>query len=56
MKRLTVAVVAVAAVVGLAGCPANPPACADADGPYRRGQDPEYGLYEDRDHDGVVCE
>ncbi|MFA1541057.1 excalibur calcium-binding domain-containing protein [Actinomadura monticuli] len=25
-------------------------------GPYVRGTDPEYAWYEDRDHDGVVCE
>ncbi|NYG06276.1 hypothetical protein BJ986_000763 [Phycicoccus badiiscoriae] len=25
-------------------------------GPYRRGVDPEYSWYQDRDHDGVVCE
>jgi hypothetical protein len=25
-------------------------------GPYRRGIDPEYGWYQDRDMDGVVCE
>jgi hypothetical protein len=25
-------------------------------GPYRRGRDPEYAWYEDRDGDGVVCE
>jgi hypothetical protein len=25
-------------------------------GPYRRGSDPEYDWYTDRDHDGVVCE
>jgi hypothetical protein len=25
-------------------------------GPYRRGIDPEYAWYEDRDHDGIVCE
>jgi len=25
-------------------------------GPYRRGVDPEYDWYQDRDHDGVVCE
>ncbi|MDP9864158.1 MULTISPECIES: thermonuclease family protein [Streptosporangium] len=25
-------------------------------GPYRRGVDPEYGWYQDRDGDGVVCE
>lgn len=25
-------------------------------GPYRRGQDPEYDWYQDRDGDGVVCE
>jgi hypothetical protein len=25
-------------------------------GPYVKGKDPEYGWYEDRDHDGVVCE
>jgi len=25
-------------------------------GPYRSGVDPEYGWYEDRDHDGIVCE
>ena len=34
--------------------------CAEANahllGPYRRGVDPEYGWYEDRDGDGVVCE
>jgi excalibur calcium-binding domain-containing protein len=34
--------------------------CADAvaagHGPYRRDADPEYGWYEDRDGDGVVCE
>ncbi|WP_119729978.1 MULTISPECIES: excalibur calcium-binding domain-containing protein [Thermomonospora] len=34
--------------------------CAEANragyGPYRRGTDPEYGWYQDRDGDGVVCE
>ncbi|WP_406829772.1 DUF1524 domain-containing protein [Pedococcus sp. KACC 23699] len=25
-------------------------------GPYRRGVDPEYDWYQDRDHDGLVCE
>lgn len=25
-------------------------------GPYRSGIDPEYGWYQDRDHDGIVCE
>ncbi|SNY75762.1 excalibur calcium-binding domain-containing protein, partial [Paractinoplanes atraurantiacus] len=25
-------------------------------GPYYQGQDPEYDWYQDRDHDGVVCE
>lgn len=25
-------------------------------GPYRRGVDPEYGWYQDRDGDGIVCE
>lgn len=25
-------------------------------GPYRRGTDPEYDWYQDRDHDGLVCE
>lgn len=25
-------------------------------GPYRRDDDPEYGWYQDRDGDGVVCE
>jgi hypothetical protein len=25
-------------------------------GPYRRGKDPEYAWYEDRDGDGIVCE
>ncbi|WP_326826653.1 thermonuclease family protein [Streptosporangium sp. NBC_01756] len=25
-------------------------------GPYRRGTDPEYGWYQDRDGDGLVCE
>jgi len=25
-------------------------------GPYRRGVDPEYAWYQDRDHDGTVCE
>lgn len=34
--------------------------CAEANrngyGPYRRGVDPEYGWYQDRDGDGVVCE
>lgn len=34
--------------------------CADANdhglGPYRRGVDPEYHYYDDRDGDGIVCE
>jgi hypothetical protein len=34
--------------------------CAEAQahnyGPYRAGQDSEYGWYEDRNHDGTVCE
>lgn len=34
--------------------------CKDAKragyGPYRRGQDPEYEWYRDRDGDGIVCE
>ncbi|WP_327092936.1 excalibur calcium-binding domain-containing protein [Nonomuraea sp. NBC_01738] len=34
--------------------------CAEANaagyGPYRRGVDPEYGWYQDRDGDGLVCE
>jgi hypothetical protein len=34
--------------------------CAEANahglGPYRRGVDPEYSWYQDRDGDGVVCE
>ncbi|YCK35936.1 thermonuclease family protein [Actinomadura sp. ATCC 39365] len=34
--------------------------CAEANaagyGPYRRGVDPEYAWYQDRDGDGVVCE
>ena len=34
----------------------RPRTCADADGPYVKGQDPEYDNYEDRDGDGVVCE
>ncbi|MGN6600401.1 MAG: excalibur calcium-binding domain-containing protein, partial [Actinomycetes bacterium] len=25
-------------------------------GPYYEGRDPEYDWYQDRDHDGVVCE
>jgi len=25
-------------------------------GPYRQGTDPEYAWYQDRDHDGLVCE
>jgi hypothetical protein len=25
-------------------------------GPYRRGADPEYDWYQDRDHDGLACE
>lgn len=25
-------------------------------GPYYRGKDPEYSWYNDRDHDGIVCE
>lgn len=33
--------------------------CAEANshsyGPYRRGADPEYVWYEDRNRDGVVC-
>ena len=36
------------------------PTCGAANdagyGPYRRGADPEYGWYQDRDGDGVVCE
>ncbi|WP_436762317.1 thermonuclease family protein [Streptosporangium sp. V21-05] len=36
------------------------PTCAAANaagyGPYRRGTDPEYTWYQDRDGDGVVCE
>lgn len=36
------------------------PTCAAANaaghGPYRRGTDPEYAWYQDRDGDGVVCE
>ncbi|MFF0250503.1 thermonuclease family protein [Streptosporangium sandarakinum] len=35
-------------------------ACAEANrngyGPYRRGVDPEYAWYQDRDGDGLVCE
>jgi Protein of unknown function (DUF1524)/Excalibur calcium-binding domain len=31
-------------------------ALAHGYGPYYRGRDPEYAWYEDRDHDGVVCE
>ncbi|MEU6744382.1 excalibur calcium-binding domain-containing protein [Streptosporangium sandarakinum] len=34
--------------------------CAEANrngyGPYRRGVDPEYAWYQDRDGDGLVCE
>ncbi|MFI6180566.1 excalibur calcium-binding domain-containing protein [Nonomuraea sp. NPDC051191] len=34
--------------------------CAEANahglGPYKRGADEEYGWYQDRDGDGVVCE
>jgi micrococcal nuclease len=34
--------------------------CAEANsaghGPYHKGRDPEYGWYQDRDGDGVVCE
>lgn len=29
---------------------------ASGKGPYRRGRDPEYAYYQDRDGDGVVCE
>lgn len=43
--------------------PANDPrfrTCAEAKaagyGPYRRGVDPEYSWYVDRDSDGIVCE
>ena len=25
-------------------------------GPYLRDRDPEYHYYQDRDHDGIVCE
>jgi hypothetical protein len=25
-------------------------------GPYYQGKDPEYDCYQDRDHDGIVCE
>ncbi|MEU3169615.1 thermonuclease family protein [Streptosporangium sp. NPDC006930] len=36
------------------------PTCAAANaagyGPYRRGTDPEYAWYQDRDGDGIVCE
>ncbi|GGL05854.1 thermonuclease family protein [Planomonospora parontospora] len=36
------------------------PTCGAANaagyGPYRRGTDPEYGWYQDRDGDGLVCE
>ncbi|WP_271222973.1 excalibur calcium-binding domain-containing protein [Streptosporangium carneum] len=36
------------------------PTCGAANdagyGPYRRGVDPEYEWYQDRDGDGVVCE
>lgn len=36
------------------------PTCAEANahgyGPYRRGVDPEYAWYQDRDGDGLVCE
>ncbi|MGZ6804621.1 MAG: GmrSD restriction endonuclease domain-containing protein [Nocardioidaceae bacterium] len=31
-------------------------ATAQGYGPYVRGRDPEYDWYQDRDHDGVVCE
>jgi hypothetical protein len=31
-------------------------AIAHGYGPYVKGRDPEYAWYEDRDHDGVVCE
>jgi hypothetical protein len=31
-------------------------AIAHGYGPYVEGQDPEYAWYEDRDHDGIVCE
>jgi hypothetical protein len=30
--------------------------CADADGPYVKGRDPEYDQFEDRDQGGIVCE
>jgi hypothetical protein len=29
---------------------------AHGGGPYYAGKDPEYGYYQDRDHDGIVCE
>ena len=29
---------------------------ANGYGPYVQGQDPEYGWYQDRDNDGIVCE
>ncbi len=35
-------------------------ACTEAKahgyGPYYAGKDPEYAWYQDRDHDGIVCE
>jgi micrococcal nuclease len=29
---------------------------AHGGGPYYEGKDPEYHYYQDRDHDGIVCE
>lgn len=64
--KIILAILIVGLVLVATGCdngrPAPKPAttmaeaCADTDGPYVKGKDPEYGLYDDRDHDGVVCE
>ncbi len=50
-------------LVGTTGAPSGDPdygtcknAKAHGAGPYRAGQDPEYDYYQDRDHDGIVCE
>jgi micrococcal nuclease len=59
MKR-TITALALAGLLALAGCGGGsepaPRTCAEADGPYVKGQDPEYDQFEDRDGDGVVCE
>lgn len=69
LSSVVAAGIVVVAVVFLAIRMANPSdrhldprfdTCAEAQfhnyGPYHAGQDSEYGWYEDRNHDGTVCE